>query len=41
MGEPLRIFVNGIVGVFLGIGVLYLCMNLLAWMVRRLPKGDK
>lgn len=40
MGEALIIFVNGVVGVFLGMGVLYGAMHLLAWLVRRLGKEE-
>ncbi len=38
MGEALIIFVNGVLGVFLGMGVLYGAMHLLAWIVGRVAK---
>ncbi|MEJ5363910.1 MAG: hypothetical protein WHS86_02315 [Desulfosoma sp.] len=38
MGEALIIFVNGIVGVFLGMSVLYGAMHLLAYVVKRASK---
>ncbi|MGQ9669998.1 MAG: hypothetical protein ACUVWY_07525 [Desulfosoma sp.] len=41
MGEALIIFANGVVGVFLGISVLYGAMHLLAWLVARTAKEDQ
>ncbi|MGQ9485607.1 MAG: hypothetical protein ACUVSA_11745 [Desulfosoma sp.] len=41
MGEALIIFANGVVGVFLGISLLYGAMHLLAWLVARTAKEDQ
>lgn len=38
MAEALIIFVNGVLGVFLGMSLLYGAMHLLAWVVNRFGK---
>lgn len=40
MGEALIIFANGVLGVFLGMSVLYGAMRLLGWLVARMAKED-
>ncbi|WP_448384418.1 hypothetical protein [Desulfosoma sp.] len=40
MGEALVIFINGILGVFLGMSVLYGAMHLLAYVVKRATKEE-
>lgn len=38
MGEALIIFANGVLGVFLGMSVLYGAMRLLTFLVQRMTK---
>ncbi len=40
MGEALIIFANGVLGVFLGMSVLYGAMHLLAYVVKRATKEE-
>lgn len=41
MAEAFRVFVNGITGVFLGMGLLYLMMKLVSFTADRLsPPAD-
>lgn len=41
MGEALIIFGNGVLGVFLGMSVLYASMHLLAYVVKRATKEEQ
>lgn len=41
MNEALEIFINGIVGVYAAIAVLYLAMRALAFVAARLPAQEE